>query len=185
LNARSTAVLATGITLAASLFADPAGAVPILCLSTQRNHMYVDSAYVSSCVDAGVGNVNGNTHTDDFLQANPGLDYVGIGAGQFSQNGNSGTFSIDPALWGAWSEVAIGFKFGTGNKPDEWFVYLLNPFVSSGDWDFVNVFNRGGGLSHVQLYGVESATQVPEPGTLALLSAGILGFAFVRRFRRS
>jgi hypothetical protein len=176
---------AVALTLAVGWLVGPASAAPIMCQDPKNNHMNVDSTYVSACLDAGVGNVNGNPKTDDFLLGNPLLDYVGIGDGKFSQTsktktGTAGTFSLNAALWDSWSEIAIGFKFGTGNNPDEWFVFTLNEFVSSGTWDFVNFWEKGGGLSHVQLYG-SGPTSVPEPGTLLLMSAGMIGLAFARR----
>jgi hypothetical protein len=162
-----------------------ANAVPILCKNPSVDHMSVDSAYVSSCVDSGSGNLNGNPKTDDFLQDNPTLGYVGIDDGTFTQKNSAGTFGLDSTLWTAWSSIAIGFKFGTGNKPDDWFVYLLDPNVSAGGWSFTNVFERGGGLSHVELYGVQrAATAVPEPTSLALVSIGALAFLFTARRRR-
>jgi hypothetical protein len=167
-------------------FAAPASAVPLLCEDATVNHMYVDTAYVSSCLGAGVGNINGNPGTDDFLSdEGAGSGLVGIGSAAFSQvdNASTGTFSFASSLWDEFSSIAVGFKFGTGNQPDEWFVFLLNPSVSSGTWDFVNVFDRGGGLSHVQLYGTPG-TNVPEPGTLALLGLGMMGVALARRRKR-
>jgi hypothetical protein len=185
-NIREFGIAAAAIT-AAAFMAGPAGAVPVMCETLTNNHMNVDSAYVSSCVAAGIGNINGNPATDDFLLTDgAGLGYTGIGAGGFTQapNSNTGTFSLDSNLWNDWSSIAIGFKFGTGNQPDEWFIYLLNDLVSSGSWEFVNVFGKGGGLSHVQLYGVERETNVPEPGTLALFGLGVLGLGFAQRRKK-
>lgn len=159
-----------------------AGAAPVLCEDIAVNHMFVDSSLVSSCMAGGEGNINGNPGTDAFLNGEgAGSGLIGIGSGSFTQNGTTGTFSLDASLWDSWSEIAVGFKFGTGNQPDEWFVYLLNPSITSGAWEFVNVFNRGGGLSHVQLYGREPTANVPEPGTLALLGVGLLGASLARR----
>lgn len=169
------------LALVAFSFVETAGAVPLLCQDDEVNHMYVDTSLVSQCLGGGVGNINGNPRTDAFLTGEgAGLGLTGLGSGSYTQNGSIGTFSFDDSLWQSWDELAIGFKFGTGNQPDMWFVYLLNSDVSSGSWEFVNVFNRGGGLSHVELYG-RSPASVPEPGTLALLGLGLLGAGLARR----
>lgn len=170
----------------AALQSMPASAVPVACQSVTNNHMYIDSSAVSSCVDAGSGNINGNPLTDDFLLSNPSLDWEGLGDANFGQLpvltpklGSLGAFWFDDGLWDSWDSIAIGFKFGTGNRGDNWFVYELNQGVSAGLWGFVNYFHKGGGLSHVELYGVERS--VPEPAALGLFGAALLGVALARR----
>jgi hypothetical protein len=186
MNSKKARVSATLVALAAGLLAGAAQAVPVLCDDATVNHMYVDSSQVSSCLGGGIGNINGNPATDDFLLTDgAGSGLVGIGTGAWTQSGTTGTFSFSSSLWDTWSQIAIGFKFGTGNQPDEWFVYSLNSLVSSGSWQFVNVFGRGGGLSHVQLYGIPGGTTVPEPGTLALLGIGMLAAGVARRRKAS
>ena len=186
MSLKSTCLSAAVFALSAFAYVQSASAAPLLCEEVNKNHMFVDTSQVSSCLGAGEGNINGNVSTDDFLTGEgAGLGLTGISGGSFTQNGSTGTFSLDASLWDIWSEIAIGFKFGTGNKPDEWFVYSLNSLITSGSWEFVNVFDRGGGLSHVQLYGGERNTNVPEPGTLALLGVGLLGAAVARRRKQA
>ena len=162
----------------------PVHAAQVLCSDASKNHMLVSDAYVSQCMASGVGNIGqGNQANDDWLSTlAPGHGYTTIGDQTFGQSGSNGTFSVASSAWGTYDDLFVGFKFGTGNKPDEWFVYQLQDMVSSGNWSFVNVFGKGGGLSHVSLYGKGTpSNQVPEPGVLALLALGLLAAGVIRR----
>ena len=179
-------VSALGIALVA--LSAPASAVPVYCagVSTTRNYMGVDSSQVDSCLLAGVGNIGQAAHNDPFLNNAAGSGWTNIGSRfslSFTQNGNTGTWSFSSSAWSQYSDLAIGFKFGTGNRPDEWFVYNVADLVSSGNWQFFNVGRRGGGLSHLVLYG-SGERSVPEPGTLGLLGLGLAGIAAGMRRRR-
>ena len=170
-----------------------ASAAPVLCQTVTINHMSVDSSIVSACLDAGVGNLTGNPMNDLFING-VGAGYESIGPGLWSQSSQTqtaaaGTFTFDDSLWDTYSDIAVGFKFGTGNHPDEWFVYSLQSLLASGvyDWDLIKAFRQGGGLSHVNFYGILDDRQVPEPGTLALLGLAlvVMGSCFRRRSRRA
>jgi hypothetical protein len=96
----------------------------------------------------------------------------------------SGTFTIDPAAWAAWDEIAIGFVVGGGQIPPKWAAFLLPDGETSGLWS--NSPNQGGALSHANLYGrdVRVPTEVvPEPATLILFGSGVTAIAAARRRR--
>ncbi|WP_420597758.1 VPLPA-CTERM sorting domain-containing protein [Neptuniibacter sp.] len=187
-------LIAVGFLL--QIFSLSANSATIQCIDTAKNHMNIDSSSVSACLDAGVGNINGNPSQDDFLQ--------GVGSAyslasksdsanpfniSYSQTVNtkslsSGTWSIDASFWSSFSSGAIGFKFGTGNKPDEWFVFQLVDGETSGNWDFINIFGKGGGLSHMNLYGVEKLSPVPVPAAIPLFLSALAAFGLFRRRQR-
>lgn len=169
---------------------------PIICEDVSNNHMIIDDSQVSACLDAGTGNINGNPSKDPFLLSG------GTAAGyslvskddasnpfniETSQAGSAGAWSIDASFWSTNIMGAIGFKFGTGNQPDEWFVFKLNPDVSVGNWEFINVYGKGGGLSHTNLYGSDAGSieaSVPETSALALLGFGLFGIGLFRRRKK-
>lgn len=169
------------VTAFIGFLATSANATAILCQDSTLNHMSIDDSQVSACIDSGVGNINQNILTDDFLTSGgTAAGYTGASVTtSFTQTGSVGTWSV------ASSVDAIGFKFGTGNQPDEWFIFDLVSGVTSGTWEFINVFGRGGGLSHMETYCKDGCdNNVPEPGVAALVGIGLLGIVVARRRMR-
>lgn len=185
-----TATLASGLMMSGS-----ATAAAIICTDPNINHMSMDDSQASACLDSGLGNIQGDNAVQDAFLSGVGSDYSFIEKSEdpsnptamysleYSDDGDgTGTWMFDGSLWADYGTVALGFKFGGGNEPDNWFVYELVSGVSSGDWAYFA--NKGDGLSHVNLYGKRSV-QVPEPGTLALLGLGIVGLTLARRRNRT
>ncbi|HEX7971328.1 MAG TPA: PEP-CTERM sorting domain-containing protein [Thiobacillus sp.] len=126
----------------------------------------------------------------DATDSNGGvLNITGVG-------GSSGTWAFDPSVWNN-DRVFLYFHFGDAQDnpgptsttdPDIFIVELKSP-DTSGTWSFGG--GRLTGLSNVGLLGSGSdgggggGGSIPEPGSLLLMGAGLMGFSWVRRRKLS
>lgn len=68
-----------------------------------------------------------------------------------------------------------------GNHTPGYYFYDLSGWDGMESIQLLGFWPDGGAISHVSIWGGGTATSVPEPGTLALLGLGLLGFGLVRR----
>jgi len=111
--------------------------------------------------------------------------------------------SLVDGLNGSWDIVKIGVKYGGGNSSNAGTAYfLIDPEGTGADSGSFNIFSyvsapdngplagffgKNGklhGLSHVDFLGTQEATNVTEPGMLALFAFGLAGLGTLSRRRR-
>lgn len=170
---------------------------PTVCQDINKNHMTINTSWANSCLASGTANLTGSD-TDLFANgtswkfiekaesantATPLFDLKftpGIG----DATSITGTWELSSTFWDVYSDAALGFKFGSGGTPDEWFVFDIINGETSGDWTFFSVLMNGqgqGGLSHVNLYSSSTVQHVTEPASFALFGLGLLGLGYARR----
>jgi hypothetical protein len=147
-----------------TLTTDPLGAT---CLASGDNANELNANPFDLLVAAGWTVIDKDESPDTVFLNDAWFSVTGLGA-------TSGTFTIDPAVWGTWGEIAIGFVVGGGQIDPKWAAFELPTGETSGLWS--NAPDQGGGLSHANLYGrgtPQDITEVPEPATLLLLGSGL------------
>jgi hypothetical protein len=92
-----------------------------------------------------------------------------------------GTWAFNPDIWDIYGDIAIVLKDGKATDDIYWSAYLLDTGVSSGFWEFDGTKN----LSHLTVYARGDATPSPEPGTVFLLGAGLIGLAAFGRKKKA
>lgn len=201
---------------AAGVFAMMAtGASAATCTGADRSISLTSATATTACYAYGMGNVNGNSKQDPLLNgmsmggntftlvSGPAISSLtlldksdqggdvkeGALTGTLSggtegpgKNGNvSGTFTLGDVS--GYSSLIIALKLGNSRDPG-WAAFKVS---STGVFDFLVSPKQGGGLSHVNVYGVEDVAPapVPLPASALLLLGGVGGFAALRRRKKA
>lgn len=203
-------------TAAAGVFALMAtGASAATCTGADRSISLTSASATTACYAYGMGNVNGNVAQDPLLNgmsmggntfelvSGPVISTLTLldksdqdnnvkegaltgtlkdGTEEAGKNGNVyGTFTLGDVS--GYSSLIIALKLGNSKDPG-WAAFKVS---NNGVFDFVVSPKQGGGLSHVNVYGVEDVAPapVPVPASALLLLGSIGSFAALRRRKKA
>jgi hypothetical protein len=134
-------------------------------------------AQINAAIAASLGS------SVELYKQNVGGAETGTAAGYYTTTfSNSATSPEDATIvWDGGGIItgATHLLVKDGNHNPAWYLFSI-------DWDgqetisLENFWIGGGAISHVTIYG-GGTVSVPEPATLSLLGAALVGFGFIRR----
>jgi len=94
------------------------------------------------------------------------------------------TWTLVDDFWSWFDEAVFTVHVGgnPGKDPDDFGAFVIEVGETSGTWTFLQESTSpggGGGLSNVSIW--TGPHKVPEPTTILLFGAGLLGIGFIRR----
>ncbi len=126
----------------------------------------------------------GRLNPNGGVEYGPVLTGTGASISGTGLTGKSGTWTFTQ---GSTTYEVVGIEINGGSKGA---LYLVTPAALNGFWD-TNDLTAGASsntpnLSHMDFFArIASTTTVPEPATLALIGAGLVGVWSVRRRKAS
>jgi hypothetical protein len=81
-------------------------------------------------------------------------------------------------------ECYLTVKGGGGNNQLSLYIFDISNWNGTDNIELLNFWPAQGAISNVAIWGAGSPASVPEPVTLALLGAGLLGVSFSARRKR-
>lgn len=188
---------------AAGVFAMMAtGASAATCTGVDRSISLTSATATTACYAYGMGNLNGKSKQDPILNGGTvGKNTFTLVSGSvissltlLDNSDDSGEVK-DGALHtigknsftlgdvSSYSSLIIALKLGNSRDPG-WAAFQVS---SAGVFNFLVDPKQGGGLSHVNVYGVEDVAPapVPLPASALLLLGGVGGLAALRRRKKA
>lgn len=188
---------------AASVFALMAtGASAATCTGADRSISLTSATATTACYAYGTGNINGNIAQDPLLNgtsmgkntfklvSGPVISSLTLldksDASGEVKDGVLHTISKNSFTLGdvsSYSSLIVALKIGNNGEPG-WAAFKVS---SAGVFNFLVDPKQGGGLSHVNVYGIEDVAPapVPLPASALLLLGGVGGLAALRRRKKA